>query len=162
MNKLNILLKSNERLFHTQDLALLWGIENRNTLRTTIKRYIKKGVLIKVFRGLYSTIPIDEIDKFELGTSLIHRYCYVSCETVLFLEGVINQIVYPITYVSSISTKFEINGVLYIYRQAKPELLLNPDGVLHKKGYFVATKERAISDMKYFSPKYYLDTLKNE
>jgi predicted transcriptional regulator of viral defense system len=159
MNKLNILLKSNEKLFHTQDLALLWMVENRNTLLTTIKRYVKKGILIQIVKGFYSTVPINEIDKFELGTSLIHRYCYVSCETVLFLEGVINQVVYPITYVSSISTKIEINGILYIYRQAKPELLLNSDGILQKKGYFMATKERAISDMMYFNPKYYLDTL---
>ncbi len=159
MDKLSALLKSNERLFHTQDLALLWGIENRNTLRTTIKRYIKKGILIKIIKGLYSTIPIKEIDKFELGTALIHRYCYVSCETVLFLEGVINQVVYPITFVSSISKKIEFNGITYIYRQAKKELLFNPNGVIQKRGYFMATKERAISDMTYFKPKYYFDTL---
>lgn len=159
MDKLNILLKSSEKLFHTQDLALLWGIKNRNTLRTTIKRYIKKGILIKIIKGLYSTIPINELDKFELGTSLIHRYCYVSCETVLFLEGVINQVVYPITFVSSISKKVEFNGTTYLYRQAKEELLFNPNGVVQKNGYFMATKERAISDMIYFNPKYYFDTL---
>lgn len=159
MNKLNILLKSNEKLFHTQDLALLWEIQNRNTLYTTIKRYVQKGILIQVVKGLYSTVPVKEIDKFELGTSLIHKYCYISCETVLFLEGVINQVVYPITYISSVSQKIELNGTLYIYRQAKPEVLLNHDGVIEKDGYFIATKERAISDMMYFNPKYYLDTL---
>jgi len=162
MDKLNILLKSSEKLFHTQDLALLWGIENKNTLYTTIKRYVKKGILIQVIKGLYSTVPINEIDKFELGTSLIHKYCYVSCETVLFLEGVINQVVYPITYVSSVSTKIEINGVMYIYRQAKPEILFDPNGIEQKDGYFMATKERAISDMNYFNPKYYMDNLEKE
>ena len=160
INKLDILFKSKEKLFHTQDLALLWEIENRNTLYTTIKRYVQKGILIQITKGLYSTVPVDEIDKFELGTSLIHKFCYVSCETVLFLEGVINPIVYPITYVSSISTKIEFNGITYIYRQAKPEVLLNPDGVLQKNGYFTASRERAISDMIYFNPKYYFDTLK--
>ncbi|WKZ25551.1 MAG: hypothetical protein QY322_04190 [bacterium] len=162
MDKLNILLKSKEKLFHTQDLALLWGIENRNTLYTTIKRYVKKGILIPVVKGLYSTVPINEIDKFELGTSLIHKYCYVSCETVLFLEGVINQVVYPITYVSSISSKIEINGVMYIYRQAKPEILFDLNGIEQKDGYFMATKERATSDMNYFNPKYYMDNLEKE
>ena len=162
MDKLNILLKSKERLFHIQDLALLWGIENRNTLRTTIKRFIKKGILIKIFRGLYSTIPVKEIDKFELGTALIHRYCYVSCETVLYLEGVINQVVYPITYVSSVSTKLQINGVVYIYRRAKPEILFDQNGIEQQDGYFIATKERAISDMNYFNPKYYMDNLEKE
>lgn len=159
MNKLDVLLKSGERLFHTQDLALLWNIQNRNTLYTTIKRYVQKGILIKINKGLYSTIAVNELDKFELGTALIHRYCYVSCETVLFLEGVINQMVYPITFVSSLSTKIEFNGTTYIYRQAKPEMLLNSDGVIQKNGYFISTKERAISDIIYFNPKYYFDTL---
>lgn len=159
MDKLNTLLKSGERLFHTQDLALLWGIENRNTLYTTIKRYVQKGILIQITKGLYSTVLVDELDKFELGTSLIHKFCYVSCETVLFLEGVINQMVYPITFVSSVSTKIEFNGITYIYRRAKPEILLNPEGVIQKNGYFMATKDRAISDMTYFNPKYYFDTL---
>ncbi|EKE05009.1 MAG: hypothetical protein ACD_19C00426G0031 [uncultured bacterium] len=159
MDKLNILLKSGERLFHTQDLALLWGITNRNTLYTTIKRYVQKGILIQITKGLYSTIPLKDLDQFELGTSLIHRFCYVSCETVLFIEGVINQIVYPITFVSSISKRIEFNGIMYIYRQAKPEVLLNPEGIIQKDGYFISNKERAISDMIYFNPKYYFDTL---
>ena len=159
MNKLNLLLKSGESLFHTQDLALLWGIQNRNTLYTTIKRYVQKGILIQVTKGLYTTVPVRDLDKFELGTSLIHKFCYVSCETVLFLEGVINQVVYPITYVSSVSKKIEFNGTQYVYRQVKPEILMNPIGIIEKKGYFVATKERAISDMIYFNPKYYFDNL---
>lgn len=159
MNKLNILLKSSETLFHTQDLALLWGIQNRNTLYTTIKRYVQKGILIQIIRGLYSTVPIDEIDKFKLGTSLIHKFCYISCETVLFNEGVINQVVYPITFVSSVSLKIELNGVQYLYRQLKPEILMDSDGIIKKDGYFIATKERAISDMLYFNPKYYMDNI---
>jgi len=159
ISRLNQLLKSNQKLFHTQDLALLWGVKNRNTLLTTIKRDVKKGVLIKVIKGLYSTVPIDEINEFELGTALIHKYCYVSCETVLFLEGVINQKVYPITFVSSISKKIELNGRQYLYRQANPELLFDPSGVEKRDGYFVASRERAISDMLYFNPKYYFDNI---
>lgn len=157
ITKLNLLLKSNQKLFHTQDLALLWGINNRNTLYTTIKRYLKKEILTKITKGLYSTLPIDDIDKFLLGTALIHKFCYVSCETVLEKEGVINQVVYPITFVSSISLKIEFNGNFYIYRKLKSEILFNPIGVEKRDGYFIATKERAISDMLYFNPKYYFD-----
>lgn len=57
-NKLNLLLRSSQNLFHTQDLALLWAVENRNTLYTTIKRYVKKGTLIKITKGLYSKKPL--------------------------------------------------------------------------------------------------------
>ncbi|MEK7526188.1 MAG: hypothetical protein AAB546_01770 [Patescibacteria group bacterium] len=160
ISKLNLLLKSNQKLFHTQDLALLWGITNRGTLYTSIKRLVKNGVLISIIKGLYSTVPVNEINKFQLGTALIHKFCYVSCETVLAIEGVINQTVYPITFVSSISLKIEYNGTVYLYRKLKPEILLRPDGVEKQDGYFIATKTRAISDMLYLNPKYYFDNLK--
>ena len=160
IGKLSQLLRSDRKLFHTQDLALLWGVENRNTLYTIIKRYLKKGVLIKIIKGLYSTVLLSEIDKFELGSALIHRFSYVSCETVLEKEGVINQKIYPITFVSSVSQKIEFGGREYIYRKMKPEILFDPKGVEKKDGYFMATSERAISDMLYFNPKYYFDNKK--
>jgi predicted transcriptional regulator of viral defense system len=157
IDKLNLLLRSGQSLFHTQDLALLWRIENRNTLYTTIKRYVKNGTLIQITKGLYSKIPIAEVNKYAIGTALIHRFCYVSCETVLAQEGVINQSIPSITFVSSVSLKIEFNRTLYVYRKSKPEILLNSDGVERKDGYFIASRERAISDMLYFNPKYYLD-----
>ncbi len=157
MDKLSLLLRSNQKLFHTQDLAILWGIENRNTLYTTIKRYVKKGILIKIFKGLYSKIPINEVDNYVLGTALIHKFCYVSCETVLAKEGVINQQILPITFVSSVSKKIKINDTLFIYRRLKPNILFNPDGIEKKDGYFIAGRQRAISDMLYFNPRYYFD-----
>lgn len=160
VNKLGQLLRSDRKLFHTQDLALMWGVENRNTLYTVIKRYLKKGLLTKITKGLYSTVPVNEIDKFQLGSALIHRFCYVSCETVLEKEGVINQKIYPVTFVSSISQKIEFGGREYIYRKLKPEILFNPRGVERKDGYLMATRERAISDMLYFNPKYYFDSQK--
>ncbi len=162
IGKLNLLLRSNQILFHTQDLALLWGIENRNTLYTTIKRYVKKGTLIKITKGLYSVLPIDKINKYAMGTALIHKFCYVSCETVLENLGVINQDIIPITFVSSVSTKIEFNGTQYVYRKLNPKILLNPDGVISQDGYFIAEKERAISDMLYFNPKYFLDNKDNK
>lgn len=159
-NKLDKLLKSNQKLFHTQDLAILWEIGNRNTLYTTIKRFVKKGVLVHIIKGLYSTMPVDEINKFQLGTALIHKFCYVSCETVLSMEGVISQKVYSITFVSSVSQKIEFNGTRYLFRKMKSEILFLPDGVTQKDGHFIATKQRAISDMLYFNPKYYFDSQK--
>jgi predicted transcriptional regulator of viral defense system len=158
VNRLSQLLRSDRKLFHTQDLALLWSVENRNTLYTVIKRYLRKGVLIKITKGLYSTLPPGEIDKFKLGSSLIHKFCYVSCETVLEKEGLINQKIYPITFVSSVSQKIEFMGREYIYRKLKPEILLDPEGVEKKDGYFMATRERAVRDMLYFNPRYYFDS----
>jgi hypothetical protein len=120
---------------------------------------VKRGVLIPIIKGLYSTLPIEEINKFQLGATLIHKFCYVSCETVLVQEGVINQKVYPVTFVSSISKRIEYGGIEYLYRKIKSEILFDPKGVEKKEGYFIATKERAISDMLYLNPNYYFDNL---
>ena len=78
MNKVNILLKQNRLVFHTTDLGLLWKIDNKNTLLTTIKRYVKKGILIRIHKGLYTTKPVDELDPYEVGVAYVHQYAYVS------------------------------------------------------------------------------------
>ena len=50
-----------EVVFHTKDLANLWRIENTNTLYTTIKRYIKKGLLFRNYKTYAFTCHIKEI-----------------------------------------------------------------------------------------------------
>lgn len=159
INKLVTLLRSDRSIFHTQDLAILWQVTNRQTLYTTIKRYIQKGILFKITKGLYSTRPYKDINKYELGTSLIHKYCYLSLETVLFLEGVINQKVYPITYVSSVSKKIKLGDDYFIYRQMDDKKLYDPNGVMEMNGFFKADRNRAIKDMLYFNPKFNLDNI---
>lgn len=158
MNKLVPLLKSKQVLFHTQDLALLWKIENRDTLRMTISRYVKKGILKSVTRGLYSTIPIKDLDKYQLGQSLIHRFCYLSCESVLESHGVINQKVYSLTYVSSVSLKKELGDRLFVFRQMNPQFLLNPEGVIFEDGIRMASLERAVADCEYFKLNVFFDS----
>ena len=78
---------------------------------------------------------------------------------MLAQTGVINQAVYPIIFVTSVSLRLKFGETQYIYRQLRPEILFDPNGVESKDGYFMATKERAISDMLYFNPKYYFDNI---
>ena len=139
MYKIDKLIKTGENLFHTSDLALLWQITNKNTLYTTIKRYTNKGILIPVQKGLYSTIPLTQIDPLRLGAVVLHTYSYVSCEYVLYLSGIISQAVYAYTFVSTVSKKFN-NGITQVNKVS------------------IATPERAMADMLYFDPKFYFDT----
>ena len=89
MYRINKLLKLDQKLVHTRDLALLWSISNPNTLYTTIKRYVQKGVLLPVHKGLYSTVPLTHIDPVRVGIAILHTYAYISCETVLAQAGII-------------------------------------------------------------------------
>ena len=160
MYRIDSLLKLKEKLFHTGDLALLWGITNKNTLYTTIKRYVQKGILIPIHKGFYSTIPIDQIDPFKLAIGYLHRFTYVSCETVLIREGIIFQKENYLTLVSSVSKKFIIADHSYFVRQLKDNYLYYDRGKDNVNGVMTANVERAVADLLYFNPKYYFDNKK--
>lgn len=154
------LLKLDRKLYHTQDLALLWNIDNKNTLYTAIARYVKKGILIAIHKGFYSTVPIDRLDPNLIGASYLHSFSYVSTETVLANHGVIAQIPQVITFISSVSKKFTISNNRYLARKMKLKFLLNYTGIEEKDTVFIATLERAVFDMLYFNPKYFFDNSK--
>jgi len=157
MYRIDVLLKLDRKLFHTQDLALIWGIVNKNTLYTTIKRYLDRGILIPIHKGFYSTIPVNRIDPWLLGISYLHRYAYVSCETILIKEGVIFQSGNYITLVSDVSLKFKVAGFSYLVRKMQDRYLYDDSGIKNVNGVFVADRDRAVKDMLYFNPSYHFD-----
>jgi len=157
MDKTKILLKQNKKLFHTNDLRLLWDIENPATLRRTISRYITKGILLPIYRGFYSTVPLKEIDPLELGSAAIHDYCYVSCETVLSQGGVIFQSIAAYTFCSAKTKTIHIEDRTYKSRQLSDKYLYNSFGIIDKGNYKIASAERAMADMLYFNQRYYFD-----
>jgi hypothetical protein len=157
MYRLNELIKLDRKLYHTNDLAILWGIANKNTLYTTVKRYVKKGILIPVFKGLYTTVPISYLDPGALGQAIIHNKAYLTTESVLAQEGIVAQTVYMYTFVSSLSKKVTVGNMTFLYRKLSDIYLNNPAGVRAKDGFFAATAERAVADMLYFNPKYHFD-----
>lgn len=157
MYRLDTLLKNDRKLFHTQDLALLWGISDRNTLYTSIKRYAAKRILVAVHKGLYSTVEISKLNPVELAVAIIHDFAYVSCETILAREGIITQEVNALTLVSRKSAKFKAGSISVLVRKMADNLLYNPFGIIRVGNVFEATPERAMADMRYFAPKYHYD-----
>lgn len=151
------LMKLAEPLYHTDELAALWGITNRNTLTVSIHRYVQKGVLIPVYRGLYATRPISEISPYRLAAAVAHRYCYVSTETVLVNVGVMFQQLSAITFVSDRTQQADLGGHTFRFRQMAPKFLHQPMGISLQDGVLWASPERAYADLLYFVPKYYLD-----
>lgn len=157
MYRINNLIKLDRRLYHTNDLGVLWSTANKNTLYTTISRYVQKGILIPVYKGLYATVPLDQIDPYELGVAIIHRFAYVSCESVLAREGIIAQTTYAHTFVCDVSKKVTTGSRAFVYRKLKDEFLHNPAGITSQGSTEVASLERAVADMLYFNPRYHLD-----
>jgi len=158
--KVDILLKQERKLFHTNDLALLWKITNSNTLYTTIKRYKKRGILIPIQKGLYSTVPLDQLDPVEVGAAFLHDYAYLSTGSVLIRAGVIAQSIPVITLVSTTSKRFVIHDQEYRSRQMQKAFLYHHAGVVKQDGYYQASTARAAADLLYYNPDYYFDNPK--
>jgi len=144
-------------IFHTNDLANLWQIKNAHNLHITLKRYVEKGLLVRIYRGMYSLKPIEELDPLLLGVKALHRYCYVSAETVLAEGGIIQQAIEQITLVSSVSKKFSIGNYNFRSRKLADKFLYNETGIKKKGGIRKASVERAVADLLYFNPKAHFD-----
>lgn len=157
MYKLAELLRLDQKILHASDLGKLWGHSNQASLYTAINRYVKKGILIPIQKGLYATIPLDKIDPIKLGMAVIHNYAYLSCETVLAKAGLIFQSVQTITLISLRPRKFEIGNNRYLVRQLNPKFLYQTAGMDDRAGYLEAGPERAVADMLYFNPRYHFD-----
>ena len=157
MYRLNTLLKLDRKIYHTNDLAILWNISNKNTLYTIIKRYIQKGILISIYKGLYSTVPLSQLNPFDLGRAIIHRYAYVSTESVLAEHGAISQAVYTHTFASDRAKKVTVGPLSFLFRKLNDIYLNNPTGITNQDGVLKASLERAVADMLYFDPTYHID-----
>lgn len=156
-DKKSVLLKQSQKLFHTNDLALLWNITNKNTLYTAIKRYKKDGTLIPIHKGFYSVVPLSQLDPVVLGVVFLHRYAYLSTESILVREGVVAQTIPSTTFVSNTTKKFKLGGTRYTVRQMADRYLYNTCGIIKKDHHYEATLERAVADLLYYNPNYYFD-----
>lgn len=155
--RIALLAKNDEKVFHIDDIANLWDIRNKNTLRILLKRYVDQKVLYRIYRGFYSLLPTNETNPILLGAKAIHGFCYLSTESVLYQSGYISQVIDCYTFVSAKSSKFDIGENFFKSRQLTDKYLYNPEGIEIKNGIMTATPERAICDILYFNPYYHFD-----
>lgn len=154
------LAKLGEVVFHSDDLANLWHITNENTLYTTLKRYTERGLLFRIHKGFYAIKPPAQIDPLLLGIKALHDYSYVSTETILAEEGMIQQEVSVITLISGKIKRFSVAGHRYYSRKLTDEFLYQPNGIITTpSGVRKATRERAMADLLHFNPRAYVDAV---
>lgn len=158
-DKQKILLQSSQRIFTTTDLALLWTIENRNTLIKSIQRYVDKKILYRIYKGLYSTLPVEKLNKYELGCAIGGPFSYISGETILSKNGIIFQDIKKITLFGRKAKEITIGDTTYLCRYLNNKYLLNRYGIDDNLGYSVASVERAIADIRYINPEFFLDNI---
>ncbi len=154
----NNLYKVNKTILTNKDLALIWQENDYNRLKSKISYYTKKGVLIRLTRGVYA--KDEKFSARELATS-IYAPSYLSFESVLKKEGIIFQYSDTITVASKWPRKININNISIQFRKLKDSILFNTNGIIFQDNYSMATKERAFLDMIYLYPNYYFDNLSN-
>ena len=151
------LASSSKTVFTVADLALFWGIEDKNILRVTISRAKKKGYLEHIRRGFYK-LENREINPFELAGKL-KKNSYISFETVLAQSGVIFQWHDEIVCAAPRSSKIKNGFGKFSYRKIPEYVLTNNAGIINKENYFTASPERALCDKIYKDGLSYFDSL---
>lgn len=155
-NYLDILLKYNQTIFSTKEIALLWNEENSVAVRNRLNNYVENKKLIRLRKGFY--VKSKDYNKFELGVK-IYTPSYISFETVLYKSGVIFQFYNKIFLASYLKREIEVNNQKYSYNKIKNLTLTNHSGVNQKDNYSIASVERAFLDTVYLNKGYHFDNL---
>lgn len=152
------LYQSSKTILSNKDLALIWEINDEQSLYAKTAYYVKQGALIRLTRGVFA--KIKNFNPKELATS-IYAPSYISFETALREAGVIFQHYEQIFVATKWTKNVTVDKYAFTFRKLKNSVLFNSAGVVNKDNYSIATPERAFLDMIYLFPNFYFDNLKS-
>ncbi|HMS91413.1 MAG TPA: hypothetical protein PKC87_04290 [Candidatus Absconditabacterales bacterium] len=154
MDTISLLLQTNQTVFTTEELRKLVPVETQRGFESFLYRAKKDGRLLNPRQGIWT---LAKYEPMELACK-IKKTAYISCETVLFREGVFFQF-YGNTFscVADDSRKYTIDDKEVIYYKIKSEILNNPIGIKEYDNYRIATPERALCDYMYINPRGVID-----
>lgn len=151
------LYRSKKNILTTRDIAILWGMQDKDNLKSKISYHVKRGNLIRLRKGIFT--KDENYDPKELATS-VFTPSYISFETALRETGVIFQYYETVFAASYLRREIKCDKYKFSYRKIKNEVLINQSGIIIHENYSIASRERAFLDMIYLSPNYYFDNLR--
>lgn len=158
MKYLDKILNSEKTVFSYDDISILIGVENKNTIKSFIFRLLKNWILKSNFKGIYT---LNKYNIFEFASKL-KKDSYISFETVLKQNWIIFQdYSNTIFLASNNSISKQVDNIYFKYNKIKDDILYNPLWIINKWNYLIASSERAICDRLYLSSNYYFDNLEN-
>lgn len=149
MKYIELLEKISSPIFSIQDLK----ISGISMLPYQISKLNKDGYIQKIKNGLYLFSNKKELISSEYLAFKIYNPSYISLEWALHYYGLIPEIVYNITSISTKATrKFKNSFGVFIYRNIKKELFWGYKKE-EKNGqiYLIAEPEKALLDYIYFN-----------
>jgi hypothetical protein len=97
-----------------------------------------------------------------LGVKALHSYAYISTETILREQGIIQQELSAITLISAKTKHFNVMGHRYYSRKLPDNFLYQTIGIITApNGVRKAVSERAVADLLYFNKNAYFDASEN-
>lgn len=154
MDNLTTLIKTQKTIFTFQEVKNFLKIPTDAGVKSFLQRAKANQSLYNHYKG-YRALP--NYNPYELACK-IKSGSYVSCETVLFKDGVFFQFYgNTISCICDDSRKYKIDGNAVIYYKIKSEIFKNPIGIKDYKNYRIATPERALCDYIYLNPNGTID-----
>ncbi len=148
--------KDNRTVFRLNDIALLVGETNFQSLNKKLNYYVRTGKLTNPRKGIYTK---PDYKPEELACT-IYTPSYISLEYVLQKSGIIFQYDSGITAVSYLSRSIEVSDTMFLFRKIKGEILVNTAGITRQANHVnIASAERAFLDLMYLNTEYYFDNL---
>ena len=149
MKYIELLEKIDAPVFSSQDLK----ISGISILPYQISKLNKDGYIKKIKNGLYAFSNKKELIPQEHLAYRIYQPSYISLEWALYHYGLMPEIVYNITSISTKATrKFKNDFGIFIYRNIKKELFWGYEKKeINGQVYLIAEPEKALLDYFYFN-----------
>lgn len=159
MGKNDIILtlyREKRTLFRLNDVAMLTGISDFNSLNRRMNYYVRTGKLLNPRKGIYAK---EGFDPEELACS-VYAPSYISLQYVLQRSGLLFQYDTRITSVSYLNRAIEVDGREYVYRKIKGVAIVDFRGIVRQDNHVnIATPERAFLDLLYLEKEFWFDNL---
>jgi len=143
----------NYPVFTFEDVFKYFPKENQLTFKTQLSRWVKRGYLKKIKKGIFILAEAKIEDDFCLAP-IIYSPSYISLESVLNAYGVIPDIPFTVTSVTLKKTKtFKTPFGSFSYRHLKESLFFGFK-IIGKESYTykIAYPEKALLDYLYLNP----------
>lgn len=135
----------NKPYFTVTDLGKIFNL-SKNSLYVACSRLVNDNDIYRLKNNVYTLDNSPQ--NIQKIANILYFPSYLSCEYVLSLYGILNQIAFTSTFVTKNKTKKLILGEQIIeYRQIHPTLFW---GYVLQKDLYIALPEKALLDQLYF------------
>jgi predicted transcriptional regulator of viral defense system len=136
-------------LFSRQEFQGLFGV-SANTASVYISKNVRSGLFVKLRNGFY--LVKDSVPDRPFIAGKLYQPSYVSLETALSHYGIIPEVVYATTSITTKATReFATPVGTFIYQQIKvPAFTGYQLRVVDRHKTFIADPEKALADYLYF------------